>query len=331
MAQHFLLSAAARTLSLKAIYQGGEDRAYETFRKLRWSETDGEPVCPKCGCLDAYEITRAASSSAPLAAQQFSVTSRHDLRQPQDGLHRSARRDLHFRQRRQGHVGAPALPRSGRASTRRPSCWRTSCARPWRLKPTAEMLDGEVEIDGAYFGGHVRPENRIEDREDRRLKAEPVRPPPRRGRPSRARRPHPAVRPSAAKPKASRSPALASLPTPSCSPTKPPLGCAGRRVRDAAASTTRKPTATATASTRIGSKAILSRLRRMVGGQHHLVSHQLPVPVREPCRMAGGSPSPVKRLECLRHPWWCAQHPVSRVWKGYWQVQRHIIARIDGL
>jgi ISXO2-like transposase domain len=31
-------------------------------------------------------------------------------------------------------------------------------------------LDGEVEIDGAYFGGTVRPENRKEDRKDRRLK-----------------------------------------------------------------------------------------------------------------------------------------------------------------
>ncbi len=39
---------------------------------------------------------------------------------------------------------------------------------------SAEMkgfgLEGEVEIDGAYFGGHVRPENRKEDRKDRRLK-----------------------------------------------------------------------------------------------------------------------------------------------------------------
>lgn len=42
MSQHFLLSAAARTLSLRDIYKGGEDKAYETFRKMRWSETDGE-------------------------------------------------------------------------------------------------------------------------------------------------------------------------------------------------------------------------------------------------------------------------------------------------
>lgn len=44
MAQHFLLSAAARTLSLRSIYAAGEAKAYETFRKLRWPDTDGAPV-----------------------------------------------------------------------------------------------------------------------------------------------------------------------------------------------------------------------------------------------------------------------------------------------
>jgi hypothetical protein len=57
MAPHFLLSAAARTLSLKAIYQDGEEAAYKAFRRIRWHETGGEPVCPRCGSLDAYAIT----------------------------------------------------------------------------------------------------------------------------------------------------------------------------------------------------------------------------------------------------------------------------------
>lgn len=48
MAQHFLLSAAARTLSLKSIFSEGEEAAYDRFRRLRWTETDGEPVCPSC-------------------------------------------------------------------------------------------------------------------------------------------------------------------------------------------------------------------------------------------------------------------------------------------
>ena len=36
MAQHFLLSAAARTLSLKTIYVEGEEAAYHRFCGLRW-------------------------------------------------------------------------------------------------------------------------------------------------------------------------------------------------------------------------------------------------------------------------------------------------------
>ena len=43
MAQHFLLSTAARTLSLKVIFAGGEHRAYRRFCALRWPETNGAP------------------------------------------------------------------------------------------------------------------------------------------------------------------------------------------------------------------------------------------------------------------------------------------------
>jgi tRNA(Ile2) C34 agmatinyltransferase TiaS len=28
------------------------------FCKVRWPETDGKPVCPKCGGLDAYDCRR---------------------------------------------------------------------------------------------------------------------------------------------------------------------------------------------------------------------------------------------------------------------------------
>jgi hypothetical protein len=38
----------------------------------------------------------------------------------------------------------------------------------WRREEM--VLDGEVEIDGKYAGGHIRPENKAEDRIDRRLK-----------------------------------------------------------------------------------------------------------------------------------------------------------------
>tara|TARA_R110002049_G_scaffold144949_2_gene307234 strand:+ start:2345 stop:2746 length:402 start_codon:yes stop_codon:yes gene_type:complete len=35
---------------------------------------------------------------------------------------------------------------------------------------TGQVLEGHVEIDGAYFGGHIRPANAKVNRVDRRLK-----------------------------------------------------------------------------------------------------------------------------------------------------------------
>ena len=75
MAQHFLLSAAARTLSLKTIFSEGEDAAYRRFRRLRWPETDGAPVCPVCSCLDFYDLTTRRRFKCAACHHQFSVTS----------------------------------------------------------------------------------------------------------------------------------------------------------------------------------------------------------------------------------------------------------------
>lgn len=73
--QHFLLSAEARTLSLKAVFQMGETKAYETFRRLRWPETDGEAVCPRCGCVETYDISSRRRFKCVACYHQFSVTS----------------------------------------------------------------------------------------------------------------------------------------------------------------------------------------------------------------------------------------------------------------
>ena len=48
---HFLLSAAARTLSLRDVFAMTEDQAFELFREVRWG-VDGDPVCPDCGVAD---------------------------------------------------------------------------------------------------------------------------------------------------------------------------------------------------------------------------------------------------------------------------------------
>ncbi len=41
MAQHFLLTAAARNLSLKAIFRMSDDEAHDTFTAIRFAENGG--------------------------------------------------------------------------------------------------------------------------------------------------------------------------------------------------------------------------------------------------------------------------------------------------
>jgi transposase-like protein len=168
MAQHFLLSAAARTLSLKAIYAKGEDGAYETFCKLRWANTNGEPVCPHCGALDAYKIKSRRRFKCAACAKQFSVTSGTIL----------ASRKMSFVDLLaaiciivNGAKGISALQLARDVGCNPKSAFvlahkiREALASETK---TATLI-GDVEVDGAYFGGHIRPANRKEDRIDRRL------------------------------------------------------------------------------------------------------------------------------------------------------------------
>ena len=54
MAQHFLLSTAARTLSLSVVARMSDQEALEAFKLIRWSDNEGKPYCPKCGCVALY-------------------------------------------------------------------------------------------------------------------------------------------------------------------------------------------------------------------------------------------------------------------------------------
>src|SRR5437660_10108045 len=58
MSQHFLLSRPAKTLSLAQVFRMTDTEAEAMFPKVRWPETDGAPVCPHCGGLNAYECRR---------------------------------------------------------------------------------------------------------------------------------------------------------------------------------------------------------------------------------------------------------------------------------
>jgi transposase-like protein len=166
--QHFLLSAAARTISLKAVFSMGEDKAYETFRQLRWAETEGEAVCPRCGCVETYDISSRRRFKCAACYHQFSVTSGTIF----------ASRKLSFTDLLaaivifvNGAKGVAALQLSRDLNVQ----YKTAFVLTHKLREAMAReqegvaLNGIVEIDGAYFGGHVKPENRKEDRKDRRF------------------------------------------------------------------------------------------------------------------------------------------------------------------
>ena len=169
MAQHVLLSAAARTLSLKSIHKAGEDAAHATFCRMRWPETDGQPVCPRCDCAATYAIATRRKFKCKACGHQFSVTS-----------------GTIFASRKMAFVDLlAAICLTVNAAkgvsmvqlSRDLNCqYKTAFVLAHKLREamasevhTGEVLDGHVDVDGAYFGGTIRPENHKADRVDRRL------------------------------------------------------------------------------------------------------------------------------------------------------------------
>jgi transposase-like protein len=174
MSQHFLLSAAARTVSLKQILGMEEDEAWTMFCTIRWPETDGAPVCPRCGCPTCWSCPR------PNGAPRFRCSAcRRDF-SPTSGtlfaFHKLEIRDylaavVIFCDEVKGKA-ALALSRDLDVQ------YKTAFVLAHKIREAmaSEVKDlrlggagQHVEIDGCYVGGHVRPANRKAERKDLRL------------------------------------------------------------------------------------------------------------------------------------------------------------------
>jgi len=166
--QHFLLSAKARTLSLLEVARLTDEQAMGVFRAIRWASTDGEPVCPQCGCVACYAYASRPIFKCKGCGHQFSVTSGTIF----------AGRKLAIRDYLAAIVifcnaakGISALQLSRDINVQ----YKTAFVLAHKLREAiaAEMkgmvLNGTVEVDGCYVGGHVRPANLKSDRVDRRL------------------------------------------------------------------------------------------------------------------------------------------------------------------
>ncbi len=168
MTQHFLLSSKARTLSLAQVMRMTDSEAFDLFVALRFAENSGKPYCPKCGGLDVYRYASRPIFKCKGCSAQFSATSGTVFASRKLAIKDILAAVAIFANGAKGH--------SALQLSRDIDCqYRTAYVLAHKLREsmTAETKDvtlsGTVEIDGAYFGGHVKPANYKDDRIDRRL------------------------------------------------------------------------------------------------------------------------------------------------------------------
>ncbi|MEX6632322.1 IS1595 family transposase [Hyphococcus lacteus] len=168
MTQHFLLSAASRTLKLKDIYKAGEEAAYRKFCEIRWPETEGDAICPRCGCVETYDISTRRKFKCKACSHQFSVTSGTIF----------ASRKMEFTDLlaaicivANAAKGVSSVQLSRDLGVQYKTAFVLAHKIREALSDETEntKLTGTVEIDGCYVGGHIRPANQEINRVDRRL------------------------------------------------------------------------------------------------------------------------------------------------------------------
>ena len=168
MSQHFLLSSVARTLSLSVVARMSDEEALQAFKTIRWSDNGGEPYCPRCHCAAIYSYKSGKLWKCKSCVYQFSVTAGTIF----------ASRKLPIRDYLlaiaifvNGAKGHSALQLSRDLDCQ----YRTAFVLSHKLREALadeikdRKVSGDVEIDGAYFGGYVKPANNKENRRDRRL------------------------------------------------------------------------------------------------------------------------------------------------------------------
>ncbi|RDD60369.1 IS1595 family transposase [Ferruginivarius sediminum] len=169
MAQHFLLSAQARTLSVAKVARMSDDEARATFRAIRRAETDGEPFCPRRGCLAVYEYASRPIFKCKGCGHQFSDTSSTIFASRKPALRDYLLAIALFVNSAKG-MAALQLSRDLDVQYKTVFVLAHKLREAVSAEATDAKLSGEVEIEGAYFGGSIRKENKAEERVNRRKK-----------------------------------------------------------------------------------------------------------------------------------------------------------------
>jgi len=168
VSQHFLLSKAARSLSLARVARLSDEEAFDTFRLVRWSVTKGEPVCPRCDCAAVYTYKARKLWKCKACCHQFSVTSGTIFASRKMPIRDILLAIAIFVNGAKGH-SALQLSRDLDVQYKTAFVMAHKIREALGADSDERTLAGEIEVDGAYFGGYVKPANDRENRRDRRL------------------------------------------------------------------------------------------------------------------------------------------------------------------
>jgi transposase-like protein len=173
VSQHFLLSSAARSLNLVQVLRLSDEEVEAVFAKVRWPETDGEAVCPECGCPICYECRRPSGNlryRCKACRKDFSITSGTLFASHKLPLRMYLAAIVIFCNEVKGKSSL-ALSRDLGIHYKSAFVLAHKLREAMAVEMAGRRIGGEnteVEIDGAYFGGYVKPANLRADRKDRR-------------------------------------------------------------------------------------------------------------------------------------------------------------------
>jgi transposase-like protein len=168
VAQHFLLSTKARTLSLAKVLRLSDQEAYDAFKAIRFSTNGGDAFCPKCGCVDLYWFQTRKVWKCKGCKAEFSLTSGTIFSNRKLSIRDILAAIAIFTNGAKGH-SALQLSRDLDVQYKTAFVLSHKIREAIAAQDKGAKVSGEVEIDGMYTGGYRKPANLKADRIDRRL------------------------------------------------------------------------------------------------------------------------------------------------------------------
>lgn len=167
--QHFSQSKKSRTFPARDLESMSDDDVWKLFKRVRWSETDGKPACPKCQHGESIWLANQRRWKCKECRHQYSVTSSTIL-----AYKRMDIREV-FRAARMFAMMPKGL--SAIAISHELGCdYQTAWVLEHKFREAMlhsllaiDQLHGTIEVDGCWVGGYIKPESAKINRVDRRL------------------------------------------------------------------------------------------------------------------------------------------------------------------